>query len=84
MRLLRALRALFHAWMALQVGRWADWHDDRASKALARVRQGLCRPESLTNSSNSSALSSADLFLLASIVGVGIAGVWLGIVWRAM
>lgn len=28
-------------------------------------------------------LRSVDLFLLASIVGVGIAGIWLGIVWRA-
>ncbi|AWC25480.1 hypothetical protein CO731_04977 [Aminobacter sp. MSH1] len=82
MRLLRALRAVFHAWMALQVGRWAEWHDDRASEALARVRQGLRASESIQHSGHSSAMSAADLFLLASIVGVGIAGVWVGIVWR--
>jgi hypothetical protein len=28
-------------------------------------------------------MSSAELFLLASILGVGIAGIWVGIVWRA-
>lgn len=28
-------------------------------------------------------MSAADLFLLASILGVGIAGVWIGMVWRA-
>ncbi|MBB4653282.1 hypothetical protein GGQ99_005067 [Aminobacter niigataensis] len=83
MRLLRALRAVFHAWMALQVGRWAEWHDDRASEAMARVRQGLRPPELFAHRANSS-LSAADLFLLASIVGVGVAGVWVGMVWRAM
>lgn len=71
MRLLRALRALFHAWMALQVGRWAEWHDHRASEALARVRLGPAP------------MSAADLFLISSIVGVGIAGVWIGVVWSA-
>lgn len=29
-------------------------------------------------------MSATELFLLASILGVGIAGVWIGIVWRAM
>lgn len=84
MRLLRALRAVFHAWMALQVGRWAEWHDHRASEALARVRQGLRVQESVSSLRPSPALSAPDLFLLAAIVGVGIAGVWVGIVWRAM
>lgn len=75
MRLLRSLLRLYHAQRALSLQRRSDWHADRACC--------LRGSESVTNMSNSSALSAADLFLLASIVGVGIAGVWVGIVWRA-
>lgn len=75
MRLLRSLLRLYHARRALSLQRQSDWHAERAS--------GLLLPESPRNCGNSPALSAADLFLLASIVGVGIAGVWLGIVWRA-
>jgi hypothetical protein len=76
MRLARSLLRLYHARRALSLQRRSEWHADRAL--------GLRRPEMFIPWINFSSLSSADLFLLASIVGVGIAGVWIGIVWRAM
>lgn len=94
MRLLRSLLRLYHASRALSLQRRSNWHAERAA-GLRAASQGikeflipsagdLRATGSLSNSSNSSALSAADLFFLASIVGVGIAGVWIGIVWRAM
>jgi hypothetical protein len=47
-----------------------------AMREAYRVAYGTQRPAP-------GPMSSAELFLLASILGVGIAGVWIGIVWRA-
>lgn len=70
MRLLRSLLALYHSSRALSLQRRSNWHAERAGGIRELVGA-------------SPLVSAADLFLLASIVGVGIAGVWVGIVWRA-
>lgn len=68
MRLLRSLLALYHARRAVHLQRRSDWHADRFYDLRATSRP---------------AMSAAELFLLASIVGVGLAGIWIGIIWRA-
>lgn len=47
-----------------------------AMREAYRVAYGTPRPARAT-------MSSAEMVLLASILGVGIAGVWIGMVWRA-
>lgn len=71
MRLLRISLAL----LLLAAGN-ALFRRGRAMREAYRVAYSTPRPARVT-------MSSAELFLLASILGVGIAGVWIGIVWRA-
>lgn len=71
MRLIRSLLALYHSKRALDLQRRSDWHAERFG-----ALRTTCRPAAAP-------MSAAELFLLASIVGVGLAGIWVGIIWRA-
>lgn len=95
MRLVRSLLRLYHAQRALSLQRRSDWHAARAvglstlASPRSRAPSERGKPRSPAASGRCNLLPAmapmfaADLFLLASIVGVGIAGVWIGIVWRA-
>lgn len=86
MRMIRALRALYHSSRALRLQRLADAHGSKAQALLGRTTLNNSKNvEScgITPEVDEVAPHPAERVLLASIVGLGLAGIWLGILWRA-
>jgi len=55
----------------------------KLSDAILAVVEWLLQQPGLAVPKSHARLRPADLMLLASILGAGIAGIWVGIVWRA-
>lgn len=80
MRLGRALLALYHARRALRHQRLADAHGARVDALLRRSRRPA---ERYCHHGNTIKHDPVGLILLASIVGLAICALWLGVTWRA-
>ena len=79
MRLLDAIACCVHLRLAM-------WHDRKADTLLDRIedrRRIAAGPLTVSQHSDTPRLLAAEKMLLASIVGLGIFGVWLLIVARA-
>lgn len=82
MRLLRAIRAYYHASRALRLQRLADAHAAKADALLA-FSNWRRQNAKVTKSNLATKLHPAERILLGSILGLGIAGGWIWICARA-